>query len=198
MKNLFAAARLLLLDLASTFLFLVVFLLTKNIPLAVVLGVALGVAQIGWEFARKKPIDTMQWLSLFVVVAAGAATLLTNDPRFVMVKPSLIYIVVGVVMLKPGWMNRYLPPVANELVPDVALIFGFVWSGLMFFSAALNLIVALNFSVVTWASFMSVYGIVSKLGLFLIQYATMRTIGVRRRRAMPMLDREGLTASLQP
>jgi intracellular septation protein len=198
MKNLFAAARLLLLDLASTFLFLVVFLLTKNIPLAVVLGVALGVAQIGWEFARKKPIDTMQWLSLFVVVAAGAATLLTNDPRFVMVKPSLIYIVVGVVMLKPGWMNRYLPPVVHEVVPDVALIFGFVWSGLMFFSAALNLIVALNFSVVTWASFMSVYGIVSKLGLFLIQYATMRTIGVRRRRAMPMLDREGLTASLQP
>ena len=185
MRNLFAAAKLLLLDLASTFFFLVVYLLTKNIPLAVALGVALGIAQIGWEFARKRPIDTMQWLSLFLVVAAGTATLLTNDPRFVMLKPSLIYIVVGVVMLKPGWMNRYLPPVVNEVVPDIALIFGFVWSGLMFFSAALNLIVALNFSVVTWASFMSVYGIVSKLGLFLIQYATMRYIGVRRRRAMP-------------
>ena len=185
MRNLFAAAKLLLLDLASTFFFLVVYLLTKNIPLAVALGVALGIGQIGWELLRKRPIDTMQWMSLFLVVAAGAATLLTNDPRFVMLKPSLIYIVVGVVMLKPGWMNRYLPPVANEVVPDVALIFGFVWSGLMFFSAALNLIVALNFSVVTWASFMSVYGIVSKLGLFLIQYATMRYIGLRRRRAMP-------------
>jgi hypothetical protein len=28
---------------------------------------------------------------------------------------------------------------------------------------------------------MSAYGIVSKLGLFLIQYSTMRVIGVRRR-----------------
>ena len=185
MRNLFAAAKLLLLDLASTVFFLVVFLLTKNIPLAVALGVALGIGQIGWEFVRKRPIDTMQWMSLFLVVGAGTATLLTNDPRFVMVKPSLIYLVVGVVMLKPGWMNRYLPPVAKELVPDIAFIFGFIWSGLMFFSAALNLIVALNFSVVTWASFMSVYGIVSKLGLFLIQYATMRYIGLRRRRAMP-------------
>jgi intracellular septation protein A len=185
MRNLFAAAKLLLLDMASTVFFLVVFLLTKNIPLAVVLGVALGVAQIGWEFVRKRPIDTMQWMSLFLVVGAGAATLLTNDPRFVMLKPSLIYLVVGVVMLKPGWMNRYLPPLAKELVPDIAFIFGFVWSGLMFFSAALNLIVALNFSVVTWASFMSIYGVVSKLGLFLIQYATMRYIGIRRRRAMP-------------
>jgi intracellular septation protein len=185
MRNLFAAAKLLLLDMASTVFFLVVFLLTKNIPLAVVLGVALGVAQIGWEFVRKRPIDTMQWMSLFLVVGAGTATLLTNDPRFVMLKPSLIYLVVGVVMLKPGWMNRYLPPLAKELVPDIAFIFGFVWSGLMFFSAALNLIVALNFSVVTWASFMSIYGVVSKLGLFLIQYATMRYIGIRRRRAMP-------------
>jgi hypothetical protein len=64
--------------------------------------------------------------------------------------------------------------------------------GLMFFSAALNVIVALSFSVVAWASFMSVYGIVSKLGLFLIQYATMRTIGIRRRRAMPIPDGDGL------
>jgi intracellular septation protein A len=193
MRNLFAAAKLLLLDMASTVFFLVVFLLTKNIPLAVVLGVALGVAQIGWEFVRKRPIDTMQWMSLFLVVGAGAATLLTNDPRFVMLKPSLIYLVVGVVMLKPGWMNRYLPPLAKELVPDIAFIFGFVWSGLMFFSAALNLIVALNFSVVTWASFMSIYGVVSKLGLFLIQYATMRYIGIRRANS----GRDGLTASLQ-
>ncbi len=185
MRDLFAAAKLLLLDMASTVFFLVVFLLSKNIPLAVALGVALGVAQIGWEFVRKRPIDTMQWLSLFLVVGAGTATLITNDPRFVMVKPSLIYLVVGLVMLKPRWMNRYLPPVAKELVPDLAFIFGFIWSGLMFFSAALNVIVALNFSVVTWASFMSVYGIVSKLGLFLIQYAVMRYVGIRRRRATP-------------
>ena len=65
-------------------------------------GVALGLAQIGWQFVRKKPIDTMEWMSLFLVVGSGAATLLTSNPRFVMVKPSLIYIVVGVVMLKPG------------------------------------------------------------------------------------------------
>jgi intracellular septation protein len=191
MKNLLKAGKLLLLDMASTFFFLVLYLLTGNIPLSVALGIGLGVAQIGWEFARKKPIDTMQWMSLFLVVGSGAATLITADPRFVMVKPSLIYVIVAVVMLKPGWMNRYLPPLAIEVVPDLVLIFGFIWSALMFFSAALNVIVALNFSVAAWASFMSVYGIVSKLGLFLIQYATMRYVGVRRRRrALPNL---GLT-----
>src|SRR3981081_2907611 len=178
MKYLVDSGKLLLLDLASTFLFLVVYLLTKNVTLAVLLGMALGVAQIGWQFARKRPIDTMQWMSLFLVLGAGAATLITDDPRFVMIKPTVIYTVVGIVMLKHGWMNRYLPPISIDIVPDVAFIFGFVWAGLMFFSAGLNLIVALNFSVVTWSVFMSIYGIVSKLVLFLIGFATMRIIGV--------------------
>jgi intracellular septation protein len=74
-----------------------------------------------------------------------------------------------------------------EVVPDIAFIFGFVWSGQMFFSAALNVVVALNFSVVVWASFMSIYSVVSKAALFLITYATMRYIGVRRYRAQMIL-----------
>jgi intracellular septation protein len=186
MKNLFDAGKLLLLDLASTFFFLIVFLLTRNITLAVVLGMALGAAQIGWQLARKKPIDTMQWMSLFLVLGAGTVTLLTDDPRFVMIKPSVIYTIVGIVMLKPGWMNRYLPPIAIEVVPDIAVILGYVWAGLMFFSAGLNLIVALNFSVVTWSAFMSIYGIVSKLALFLIGFVVMRAIGRRRRARMAL------------
>jgi len=182
MRNLFEAGKLLLLDMAATLFFLVLYLLTHNVGWSVVLVMALGIAQIGWQIARGKPIDTMQWMSLFLVLGAGTVTLLTHDPRFMMIKQSVIYIIVGVVMLKRGWMNRYLPPVAIELVPDIAVIVGYVWSGLMFFSAALNVIVALNFDVVTWSVAMSVWGIASKAALFLIGYATMRSIGRRRYR----------------
>jgi intracellular septation protein len=187
MNNLLHAGKLLFLDMAATLLFLALYLLTNNLALSVVLGMTLGIAQIGWQLARRKPIDTMQWMSLFLVLGAGTVTLITDDPRFVMIKPSVIYLIVGVVMLKRGWMNRYLPPAGLELIPDVAVIFGYVWSGLMFFSAALNVIVALNFSVVTWSVTMSVYGIVSKTALFLIGYATMRTIAVARRRRQQLL-----------
>jgi intracellular septation protein len=183
------AAKLLLLDLASTILFLIVFLLTDNIRLAVGLGVALGLAQIGTQFARGRQIETMEWLSLFLVIASGTTALLTDDPRFVQFKPSAIYVIVGVVMLRPGWMNRYMPPIARTVVPDIALIVGFCWAGLMF--------VALNFSLVTWASFMSVFGIVSKLALFLAGFAAMRLIGRRRMRAMPAPERDALLASMQ-
>jgi intracellular septation protein len=188
MRNLLEAGRMLLLDMAATLFFLVLFLLTRNLVLSVLLGMALGLAQIGWQLARRKPIDTMQWMSLFLVLGAGTVTLITDDPRFVMIKPSVIYVIVGVVMLKRGWMNRYLPPIAIELVPDIAVKFGYAWSGLMFFSAALNLIVAFNASVVTWSAIMSIYGIASKAAMFLIGYATMRAVGRARYRRQQMRE----------
>lgn len=182
MSDLLRSARLLVSDLASTLLFLVVLLATGNLVLAIVLGVVLGALQIGWLLARREAIDTMQWLSIGLVVISGAATLLTSDARFVMLKPSIIYCIVGAYMLRPGWMNRYLPPVAVATVPDIAFVFGYVWAGLMFGSAALNIVLALTLDPVTWSATMSIWGIASKVMLFLIQYTVMRTIGVRRGR----------------
>ena len=182
MDNLRRSAALLASDLASTIVFLVVLIATRNVILAVVSGIALGLAQVGWMLARRKPIDTMQWLSIGLVLVAGAATLLTNDARFVMLKPSVVYCIVGAYMLRPGWMNRYLPPLAVEVVPDLAYGFGFAWAGLMFASAALNVALALTLDPVTWSIVISAWGIASKVALFLLQYGVMATIGRRRRR----------------
>jgi intracellular septation protein len=179
MKNLFMAARVLLYDLASTVFFLVLFLLFNNLFLAVGLGMALGVIQISWQLVTRRPVGTLQWLSVVLVLASGTATLLTNDARFVMLKPSVIYCIVGVVMLKRGWMNRYLPPRAAP-VADIGTLFGYAWAGLMFASAALNIALALTLDATTWALLMSGWGIASKIGLFLIQYAVMVSIGRRR------------------
>lgn len=195
MRDLLRAAKLLLLDLASAIVFLIAYVVSKNIPLSVAIGMALGVVQISVQFARKKPIETMEGLSLFLVVASGTAALVTSDPRFVMLKPSVIYIIVGVVMLRRGWINRYLPPLANAVVPDIAIIVSFLWACLMFASAIVNAFVALNCSVVTWAWFMPLFGIVSKIALLLISFGAMRIIGRRRYAALPDSERERLTAA---
>ena len=195
MRDFLKAAKLLLLDLSSTIFFLVLYLLTHNTILSVGLGMALGLAQIGTQFVRRKPIEAMEWLSLFLVIAAGTVTLLTDDPRFMLFKPSVIYAIVGVVMLKPGWMNRYLPAIARAVVPDVATVVGHVWAGLMFVSAAVNAFVALTCSVATWALVMPIFGLVSKATLFICGFAAMRVIGGRRVRAMPDLERDALLVS---
>ncbi len=197
MKAFLDAARLLFLDMASTLFFLVLFLLTHNTILSVGLGMALGVIQIGIQIVRRKPIHVMEWLSLFLVIAAGSATLLTNDPRFVLFKPSVIYVIVGSVMLKTGWLNRYLPEIVRTVAPDVAVITGFVWAGLMFVSAAVNAFVALACSISTWAMVMPVYGMVSKLAVFLAGFLAIRFTVRRRLRAMPADERDALLGAMQ-
>ena len=196
MKAFLEAARLLLLDMASTLFFLALFLLTHNTILSVGLGMALGVAQIGIQIVRQRPIHIMEWLSLFLVIAAGSATLLTNDPRFVLFKPSVIYVIVGSVMLKTGWLNRYLPEIARTVAPDVAVITGFAWAGLMFVSAAVNASVAIACSLSTWAMIMPVYGMVSKLAVFLGGFLAIRLTVMRRVRAMPAERREALLSAI--
>lgn len=195
MKDFLEAAKLLLLDLASTLLFLILFLLTHNTILSVGLGMALGLTQIGIQLVRRKPIDVTEWLSLFLVVAAGTATLLTDDPRFVLFKPSIFYVIIGIVMLKAGWMNRYLPAIARAVASDIAMIVGFVWAGLMFVSAGVNAYVALAWSVSTWAVVMPIFGIVSKVIVFLSGFAAIRLTVGRRIREMPAAEREALLNS---
>jgi len=195
MKDFLNAAKLLFLDLASTIFFLVLYLLTHNTLLAVSLGVALGLVQIGIQLFRRQSIHTMEWLSLFLIIAASIATLLTDDPRFVLFKPSIIYAIVGVVMLKRGWLTRYLPDIARAVVPDVAVVVGYLWAGLMFVSSAVNAFVALTCSVTTWALVMPIFGIASKLVVFLAGFAAMRLIAGRRIRTMPALERDALLSA---
>jgi intracellular septation protein A len=186
-NGLLYSGRVLAADLAATVFFFGLYALTHNIALAVGLGVALALVQIGWRLARRQTIDALQWISLFLVIAAGSTTLLTHNPVFVMLKPTAIYLLVGCAMMKRGWMNRYLPPRALEFVPDLGVRFGYVWAGMMFFSAALNLVLALTCSVVVWGAAITAWGTGSKIALFFVQYAVMKTTGRRRYRARLMM-----------
>jgi intracellular septation protein len=196
MKDFLNAAKFLLLDLASTIFFLIIFLLTHNTVLSVVLGTVLGLVQIAIPLIQRKPVHSLEWMSLFLVIAAGTATILTDDPRVMLLKPSLIYAIVGIVMLKAGWIIRYLPPIAKAVAPDVAVAVGYVWAAVMFVTAAVNAMVAVTYSVQTWASVMLVFGIVSKVAIFIIGFLAIRLTTVRRIRAMPSEKREALLASM--
>lgn len=180
MKDFLAAARFLAEDFAATIVFLVVFQATGSMPTAAAAGIVLGVGQVGWRLFKRRPVDALQWVSLGLVVSAAATSLLTNDPRFVMLKPSVIYLIVGGVMLKRGWMARYMPPIAKQLMPDLVIFFGYVWAGLMVASAGLNVAFALTLPFGQWLLAMAVWGPCSKAALFLVQFPIMKVVGRRR------------------
>jgi intracellular septation protein A len=181
MSGLFYAGKWLLLDLLSTVFFLAIFSLTDKIYVATAMGIGIGLAQVAWLKLRRRPIDLMQWASLSLVVVFGGATLITHNPHFMMVKPTLIYIAIGIVMMQPGWMLRYVPAAVHEDGADLIRVFGYVWAGLMFFTAAANLVLAFG-DTKLWVEFLAVFPAGSKIVLFFIQYLTMRVVITQRRR----------------
>ena len=48
----------------------------------------------------------MQWMSLGLIVVLGSATMLTQSPRFIMIKPTIVHFAVAAAMLRRGWMLR--------------------------------------------------------------------------------------------
>jgi intracellular septation protein len=168
-------------DFLSTIVFLVLFLATGNLVVAVACALAVGVGQLVLLKWRKKPIDLMQGLSFALVIAFGAAALITEDSRFMMAKPSVIHFAVGAVMLRPGWMSRYMPPLVRDNVPaNVLPVSGYAWAALMFALGLANLYVAATFSVAAWAWFISVGALGAKVVAFLVQFVVLRMF-VRRR-----------------
>jgi intracellular septation protein len=170
------AGKWLLADLLSTLVFLVLYEATGSLYLAVGVGIALGIGQMAYLRLRGAAIDRMQWLSLGLVIVFGGAALVTHNPRFIMIKPTLIYCIVGGAMLMPGWMNRYMTPIARTWGGDVTFVFGYVWAALMFATALGNLGFALVARPALWAWYLAVFPLASKVALVGIQYVVTRTI----------------------
>jgi intracellular septation protein A len=182
-NNLFYAARPIVSDMVSTLLFAALFALTNNIYLSTGVAVALGVSQVAYEKLRGKPVPAMQWASIGLVTVLGGVTLLTGDPRFVMIKPTVIYLTIGAAMMQRGWMERYMPPASRAFIPDSLFIaWGYVWAALMFATAIANLVIAVAFGRTSWLLFVGAFPLASKLGLFAVNYLHIRHVALRNLR----------------
>jgi intracellular septation protein len=154
----------LLSDFLSAIVFLAIYGSTENVYLATGMAIAVSLAQLAVAKVRGRPVDAMQWLVLGMVVVLGSATLITEDSRFIMVKPSIVHFAVGAVMLRRGWMMRYLPPIARDNIPESVLVgSGYAWATLMFALGALNIIIVVTLPFAVWAWFISVGAIGTKI-----------------------------------
>jgi intracellular septation protein A len=180
-KILLQTAAPILLDLASTLFFVVLFSLTHDLPLSIGTGMAIGIGQVLLAKLRRRQIGALQWMSLALVLIMGGATLVTHDLRFVMLKPTVIYAAIGASMLQRGWQLRYVPPVAAErIAPGLLVAWGYAWAGMMFAIAAGNVAIAALLPFQAWAWCVAVLYGALKLGLFALEYLTVRTHARRR------------------
>ncbi|HVD82887.1 MAG TPA: septation protein IspZ [Bradyrhizobium sp.] len=170
-------------DFLSAIVFLTLYLTTGNVVLATSVAIAGAVAQVVYSRVKGQPLNFMTYASLALVIVLGSATLLTNDPRFVLAKPSIAHFTIGAIMLKRGWMLRYVPPIVSETIPEYVTIAGYAWAALMFALGAGTIAVASTGDLKLWALYVSVVLIGAKLTAFAVQYVAFRVLVTNRIRA---------------
>jgi intracellular septation protein len=178
-----------LLQLAEDFLtaivFVVVYLATDNLVAAVGIAIAIGFGQFALLRFRGRSIDVMQYLSFGLVIVLGGISLVFNDPRFVLLKPSAVHFAIAAVMLRRGWLVRYLPPIVTENVPArVLTATGYAWAALMIALGVLNIYVAMSFSIELWAWWISVGALGAKIAALIVQFIVFRALVRRNIRAV--------------
>src|SRR4030088_2049418 len=180
MKDVFAK---LATDFFSTIVFLALYLITGNVVLATSVAIAGAAAQVVYSHVKGQPLSFMTYASLALVIVLGSATLLTNDPRFVLAKPAIGHFAIGAIMLRRGWMLRYLPALVAETIPEYVTIAGYAWAALMFALGAGTIAVASTGDMKLWAIYVSVVLVGAKLTAFAAQYVAFRVLVTNRIRA---------------
>lgn len=171
-------------DFFSTILFLAIYLATDNVLLATGVAIAGAVAQVIYSRVKGKPFGYMTYASLALVIVLGSATLLTHDPRFVLAKPAIGHFAIGAIMLKRGWMLRYLPAIVTETIPEYVTVAGYAWAALMLVLGAGTIGVAMTGDMKLWTFYVTVVLVGAKIAAFGAQYVAFRLlIGGRLRAA---------------
>lgn len=171
-------------DFLSTLVFLAVYLATDNVVLATSVAIAGAVAQVLYSRIKRQPLGFMAWASMGLVIVLGSATLLTHDPRFVLAKPAIGHFAIGTIMLKRGWMLRYMPPVVTETIPEYVTVAGYAWAALMFLLGLGTIAAAATGDLRLWTIYVSVVLVGAKLLAFAVQYLAFRVLVTGRIRAV--------------
>jgi intracellular septation protein len=116
--------------------------------------------QVGWLKLKRRRVSPMLWTSFGLITVFGGATLIFHDETFIKWKPTVLYWLFALVMVGSQLLfrrNLIRVLLQSELqleLPDH--VWGkliWMWSLFFAFMGALNLYVALSFTLDSWVTF---------------------------------------------
>lgn len=145
-----------------------------DIYAATAAAIVATLAQIAWLGARRQPIPPVMWVTLVLVVVFGGATILLQDKRFIMWKPTVLYWLFAAVLgVAQAVFDKSLIKalLGSELVLPEPVWRRLTWNWCVFFllSGVVNLFVMYNFSEQTWAAF-KVFGMTALSFVFVLAH----------------------------
>ena len=109
-------------DLLVTAVFLIAHAVWSDVRLAAGCGVVMGLVHAASSRLARRRSQAIKWADFGLLLALGGATILTRDPRFMMVKPSLVHFGVAAGMFRRGWMVAHITPIARQNVPAAVIV----------------------------------------------------------------------------
>ena len=125
---------------------------------ATAVAIVATVVQIAYLRIKHGKVEPMQWISLAVIVVFGGATLLSNSETFIKWKPTVLYWLMGAVLLLGqlfGRKNfiRTLMQAPITLPDAIWQRLNHAWATFFAVMGALNLWIAYQFDTNTWVNF---------------------------------------------
>lgn len=146
-----------------------------DIYIATAVAIAAAVLQVGWQRLRHGRVETMQAITLGLLVLFGGLTLLLRDPVFIKWKPTIVNWLFAVAFLVTAYVGErsLLQRMMGHAVSLPAAIWRRLnWAWIAFFAAmgVLNLIVAYQFPEDVWVKF-KLFGLMGLTLVFVVAQA---------------------------
>lgn len=138
-------------------LFFATYMISKNIILATSVALAAGLIQAAWCWFKYRKLQTMQWLSLVLIVIFGGATIVFKNAHFIMWKPTVLFWLMASALLIAEMMGKNI--LASTLGKEIAAPkpvwrkLTLAWVAFLVALGVLNLWVAYHFTESQWVSY---------------------------------------------
>lgn len=137
-------------------------------------------AQTGIIYAIDRKLQTLQKVTLLLVLVFGVLTLLLQDERFIKWKPTVLYASMAIVLGAALWVwkKNFLQLLLGSQLSLPGFVWGrltVIWIGYFLFMAGINAYVAVYYSTEDWVNF-KLWGYVFPLifivgqGLYVARY----------------------------
>lgn len=130
----------------------------QDIYVATAVLMAATVVQTGIIYAIDRRLQTLQKVTLLLVLVFGVLTLVLHDERFIKWKPTVLYASMAIVLGAAlwGWKKNFLQMLLGSQLslPDAVWSrLTVVWIGYFLFMAGINAYVAAFYSTEDWVNF---------------------------------------------
>jgi len=151
-----------LIDFLPVIAFVATYMVTKDMSLAIIVIIVAVILQVAGTWVIKREVSKMLLASAALLIVFGGISLATQDPIFIMWKPTVLYWAFALVFLGSNWIGekpiaqRMMTAVSEDPINMPAPVWrklNLSWVCFFIFAGVANIYVAYEYEEAVWVNF---------------------------------------------